>query len=118
MRLKNTIDMEIDKIKQFNEEEKLKVEIQDKRKIEYKFIGSQKKVPGHTLFSINVKTGEIKPAAITIEKAVYNIFDRTVIPGKVKTVIEKDCIYRQALNKKSLIKRLIREGVIIKNNQL
>lgn len=33
-------------------------------------------------------------------------------------IIEPDCIYRQALNKKNFIKRLVREGIlVVKHNK-
>ena len=60
-----------------------------------KHVGQQVKTPGHTLFEYNKETGEIKDMKT----------NRIVI-------IETNCIYRQALNKKNFIKRLKREGII------
>lgn len=60
-----------------------------------KHIGRQKKTPGHTLFEYNKETGDIK-----------------AIETNGTVIIEPNCIYRQALNKKNFIKRLKREGVI------
>ena len=61
-----------------------------------KHVGRQKKRPGHTLYLYNKVTGEIRQAP--------------VLNGNV--LIEQDCVYRQALNKKNFVKRLRREGII------
>lgn len=63
-----------------------------------KHVGRQKKRPGHTMYEINPATGEMKVAAVLNNTVV-------VTPG---------CIYRQALNKKNLIKKLKRQGINIK----
>ena len=63
---------------------------------------------GHTLFSFNVVTREIKVAPIERCKDVDFI---TRLPlHSPRLTIEPNCIYRWALNKKNVIKRLKREG--------
>lgn len=64
-------------------------------KLNLKKIGHQKKRPGLTMFMYNKKTGVISKAQL--------------IDGN-KVIANSDCIYRQALNKKSFIKRLRKEG--------
>ena len=44
-----------------NQDDQIRKEAQIKDQKELKFLGSTRKIPGHTLFCINVKTGEIKP---------------------------------------------------------
>lgn len=91
---------------------KQQIEQVEKQKHEFKLIGKQRAVPGHTMFSFNIKTGEIKIAPMKYEAAIDM---RTRQPIRKRSiVIEKDCIYRQALNKKNLIKRLLREGWLTK----
>ena len=91
---------------------KYEIEKLDKQKHELKFIGRQRKVPGHTLFSFNIKTGEIKKAPTERSKVIDF---KTMEPlFHERIVVEPDCIYRQALNKKNFIKRLLREGIIVK----
>lgn len=86
--------------------------IQEKKKHEFKYIGSQRKVPGHTLFSLNLKTGEIKKADI---QKCNDVDFRTGMPvHRDKIVVEPHCVYRQALNRKNFIKILLREGIIRK----
>lgn len=88
---------------------KTQIENLEKEKVEYKLIGQMRRVRGHTLFSFNRVTGEIKPATLVKEVLVG-------IDGKpafnTKTVVEKDCYYEQALNKKNFIKRLKRRGLL------
>ena len=92
---------------------KEQIEFAQKKQHELKFIGRQRRIAGLTLFSYNIDTGEIKTAPTEDKVAIDS---RTLRPiDEHKLVIEKRCIYRQALNKKNFIKRLLREGVRIKN---
>lgn len=86
-----------------------KIEVVQQAEREYKLIGQQRRVPGHTLFSFNTKTGEIKSAPMVCESAL-TVYGR--VEHKRRISIEPDCIYRQALNKKNFIKRLEREGIL------
>lgn len=95
--------------------QKDEMEILDKKQHEFKFIGRQRKVPGHTMFSINLKTGEIKKAPVDQSKTVD--FKTRKPTYKERIVIEPDCLYRQALNKKNFVKRLIREGILVKRQK-
>lgn len=83
-------------------------EILQKQRHEQVFLGSLRKVPGHTMFSFNTETKEIKVAPIRRE-AILDYRTRTP-KYKESIVIEKDCIYHQALNKKNFIKILKRYG--------
>lgn len=85
------------------------IEYLQKKQHEYKHVGKMKKIPGHTLFSFNRKTKEIKPAKFEHEVALG--FNGQAI-HKTRCVIEPDCFYEQALNEKNFIKRLKRYGFI------
>jgi hypothetical protein len=85
--------------------------VKQKLQHEFKMIGSQRRRPGLTMWCVNLKTGEIKAAPVKRE-CVFNIQLRQP-EYKTRIVVEPHCLYRQCLNKKSFIKRLIREGVII-----
>lgn len=104
--------MEIFDTPQKEQMQKDEIEVLDKQKQEFKLIGRQRKVPGHTMFSFNTKTGEIKVAPIEHSK-VCDFRTREPV-YKDRIVIEPDCLYRQALNRKNFVKRLIREGIIVK----
>lgn len=85
------------------------IEYLQKQQREFKHVGKMRKVAGHTLFSFNRKTGEIKPAQF-INKVALG-FDGKVITS-TECVIEPDCFYEQALNRANFIKRLKRYGLI------
>ena len=88
---------------------KEQIEYLQKQKAEYKLKNKVRCVPGHTLFSFNQKTKEIKRAEIVKEVSVgLNMKPVTT----AKTVIEPDCYYEQALNEKNFRKRLKRIGLI------
>ena len=103
--------MEIFDIPQKEQMQKDEIEVLDKQKHEFKLIGRQRKMPGHTMFSFNTKTGEIKVAPIEHSKAIDFTTREPVYKDRI--VIEPDCLYRQALNRKNFVKRLIREGIIV-----
>lgn len=101
-------------IKQHEQVQKDEVEIIDKKQNEFKFLGQQRKVAGHKMFSINLKTGEIKEAPVEHSDAIDFKTRKPVFRDRI--VVEPDCLYRQALNKKNFIKRLFREGIIVKKH--
>lgn len=88
---------------------KEQVEYLQKQQTEYKLINRIKKNPGHTLFSFNRKTGEIKKAFI-VYKVSLGLNGNPIT--KSETVIEPDCYYEQALNEKNFRKRLKRIGLL------
>ena len=61
-----------------------------------KLVGRARRVPGLSLFSLDTTTGEI----VNLGQDVKRI---DVKPG---------CFYRQALNRKNFVRKLIKEGVI------
>lgn len=90
---------------------KIEMAVKDQRQHEFKLVGRQRKVPGHTLFSLNLKTGEIKPAPI--EHSTVVDFRSKLPMHRDRIVVEPHCVYRQALNRKNFIKKMKREGIII-----
>ena len=94
--------------KMFHVDKKVRQEVTQKEKTEYKKIGCMKHRNGHTLYSFNVKTGEWKIADV-VGTATIN-YNGTVAKNK-KVTIEKDCIYIEALNLKNAKKRLMRDYV-------
>ena len=106
--------MEIFDTPQKDQMSKEQIEVLDKQKHEFKLIGRQRKVPGHTMFSLNIKTGEIKVAPV--ERSEVCDFSTREPIYKARIVIEPDCLYRQALNRKNFIKRLVREGILAKKS--
>jgi len=101
--------MEITPIIEKERLSKEQIEYLQKQQTEYKLLGKQRRIPGHTLFSFNMKTGEIKKAAV---KPVVTIISDNVVAHKTEIAIEPFCYYEQALNEKSFVKRLKRNGLI------
>ena len=91
-------------------DEKAKTEFCQHEKREIKFLGKMRRNTSHTLFSYNIVTKEIKVAELEKPDTI-NFKDLEKI-GNTRIIIEKDCVYRQALNKKNFIKILKREGII------
>lgn len=99
--------MKLDQIINKDDLQSTQIEHLKQQKKEYKHIGALRKVAGHTLFSFNCETKEIKPATFTKKASIG--FDGT--PKYEERVdIEPNCYYEQALNKKNFIKRLKRSG--------
>lgn len=95
---------------QSESEEATRIEQVAKKQKEYKLIGSQRKVAGHTLFEFNKKTKDIKPADIKRE-CIFNA--KTGSPVyKTKTDIHENCVYLQALNIKNAEKKLRKLGML------
>ena len=61
-----------------------------------KFLGRQRRVTGLSMFSLDTSTGEITNLGQDVKRI-------DVKPG---------CFYRQALNRKSFMRKLIKEGAI------
>ena len=102
----------MDFFKQHDEcKDQQEVHAEQKRQQEYKFLGKIRHTPGHTLFSINQVTGEIKPAQF--EKDATITYDRakmakhSVAAGR-KVIVEKDCFYIEALNKENAFKKYLK----------
>lgn len=87
---------------------KAQVELLERKEQDYKLIGSMRVVPGHTLWSYNTVTGEIKAA--TVESKVGVGMDGRPF-YTYRTTVEKDCFYDYALNVKNFVKRLKRYGL-------
>ena len=77
--------------------------------IEQKKVATWRRQPGHTVFSFNTKTKELKVATLVEHAAIT--FSRTVA-RQTRIYVEKDCIYVEALNRKNAVKQLRREGLV------
>ncbi|MFD3001427.1 hypothetical protein ACFS7Z_13730 [Pontibacter toksunensis] len=83
-----------------------KTEIRVEQKKQIKLIGSTRKVPGHTMFELNLETQEIKQAEYQ-EGTVYAYTEKShEHQHRLKLVVKENCIYVQALNKKNAFKKL------------
>src|SRR5574344_138887 len=89
-----------------------KIEIQRKQQQEYKFLGSHRKQKGCILFEYNRETKELNPAKFQMENTIV-IKDRNDLIGgkKYKVVVNQNCFYIQALNKKNAIRKMNKLGI-------
>lgn len=68
----------------------------------------QRKVKGHILWEFNLKTKELKPASFR----KTDVLVKSLIPAEssaqhnYKVVVNENCIYFQALNRKNALKKL------------
>lgn len=80
-----------------------------KQQKEFKLIGTHRYNLGHICFEYNTVTGEIIQAKHKKMDIHWN--EATNLREKNKRlIINPDCIYRTALNKRNVIKRLKEEG--------
>lgn len=93
-------------------------EEQEQRK-ELKFIGSQRKIIGHTLFEFNYKTGSIKPASFKTETLEIKSLsdDKSSRDSHRKVEVNEHCFYIQALNKRNAVRKMIKLGLLIPKTQ-
>ena len=89
--------------------DKNKMEVSQNKQNEFKLINTMKKNNGHTLFSYNVITGEIKEAKIVRDDTISFSTMKPLIKDHV--LVEPDCYYEQALNRVNFVKRLKRNGL-------
>lgn len=86
----------------------IEIQVQKKQQVEYKLLGKHKPtIDGYNIFEYNLQTRELKKATF-IESDIYYI-DR---PNVKKLVVNKDCLYIEALNLNNAIKRLVRGDFI------
>ena len=96
--------------------DKQAVGVHKEQKSELKKTGTYKMYQGHTLFEVNMVTGEFKPAVF--ESADYIITKGGAMNiKKKKLIINTDCQYVAALNVKNLMKKLGIKANLIKDNK-
>lgn len=88
---------------------KQQIEVLAEQEKHYKKIGSMKVVPGHIMFCYNTVTNQISRAKYMTE---CSMDFRGNPVYKKKLVVDPNCFYEQALNKKNFIKRLKRYGYV------
>ena len=98
--------------------EKDQVEITTQKEIEKKHVLLTTIRPhkGHTLFEINVMTGEVKPAEFETENANYEDAVKGNYSAKKSITANPGCMYISALNKGNAISKLKKE--FMKREQL
>lgn len=87
-------------------------EIVDLQRKEYHLIGTQKSIPGLTLYEYDLTTGDIKRAVL--KKEMFLTVDGSV--NTVKKAHTRDlCLYVQALNPNNAMKKVLK---LLKRNNV
>jgi hypothetical protein len=95
-----------------NVKPKLEQSIEQQQKKHIKLLGRQRKNKSHILWSYNVSTRELKPAIISQGDTLHltclnkDVAKREIERFYSKVIVEENCIYFQALNKKNALKKL------------
>ena len=95
--------------------EQIPIEIREEQeqKKEIRFIGSQRSVPGHTLFEYNYATKELNKAKFKIDTLeIKSLSIEHLKLNHKKVIVNENCYYLQALNQKNAIKKLKKIGLI------
>lgn len=87
--------------------DEIAIQQRKKQQVEYKFIGSIQHRTGHTLFAINRVTGEVHLAKFVKKDILQWAEAIQLVKGIIKrdVLMEKDCVYIEALNKANAIKK-------------
>lgn len=87
--------------------DEIAIQQRKKQQVEYKFIGSMRHRVGHTLFAINRVTGKVHPAEFVRKDELQWAEAIQLVKGVVKrdVLVEKDCVYIEALNEVNAIKK-------------
>lgn len=85
------------------------IEEQQQRK-EVKFLGSQRKIPGLTLWEFNWKTGHLAPVSFKKEDVALTSLKETESSSikHAKVEVHEHCWYFQALNRDNATKKVNR----------
>ena len=81
------------------------------KKYEIKLIGSQRMIPGLTLWEFNVKDKTIKKAHSKNAAVQYNE-QLGVRDVRYQVMLNQDCVYIQALNVQNAMKKLYKLGLL------
>ena len=89
-----------------------KIEIEQKKQVEYRLIGSLRKIKGLKLFAYNTKTNLIYEVEVKKEVAIKT--DKTT-KETTKVNYDPDCLYCQAINLQNAKRKFI--NFIVKSNK-
>lgn len=96
-------------------EKPIEIVAEQQQKKEIKHIGQQRKVRGHILWEFNEKTRELKRAQFKKTNVFISAINMSPesITETHKVVVNENCVYFQALNKKNAKKKLKGLGYLI-----
>lgn len=91
-------------------ETEVEIVVEKQQRKEIKLLGSQRKIPGLTLWEYNLKSKELAPAEFKKEDVRLNTLStaKAALSNHHKVEVKIDCFYIQALNKRSAMKKINR----------
>lgn len=97
-------------MKEITEKDRAQIEVsvEEQEIKEMTIIGSDRIQKGLTLFEYNMKTNKIERAEFEKEDVHFTPDKKTHLEHRRKIVVKKDCLYVQAMNKKNVIKKLLK----------
>lgn len=93
----------------FEKADKVEISIEEQEKKEVKLLGSQRQIPGLTLWEYNEITKELKRAEFKEEALTLgDILNGTTSINnfRKKVIINEGCQYFQALNRKNALRKI------------
>lgn len=91
-----------------NVKEKTELSVEKEQKQKDNFVGTIVPYPGHTLFEVDIYTGEITEAEYEQQDLVLGKDWKKESAKKGKVIMKKDKIYISALNKKNCAKKALK----------
>jgi hypothetical protein len=89
-------------------QDKIEIQAEQQQKKEIKLIGQQRKIKGLTLWEYNAKTKELIPAVFKkVDVSLTSLSAKAeALNINHKVVVNENCLYLQALNKKVALKKV------------
>jgi hypothetical protein len=94
----------------FTTENKIEIQAEQQQKKETQFLGSERKIPGLTLWELNTETMEVKKAEFTKTNASLGSLNADDLEIRHTVHVKPGCTYLQALNEKNARKHFRKFG--------
>ncbi len=91
------------------------IQAEQEKKVEFKLIGQQRVIPGLTLWEYNTKRQTLSKATFKKQDVVLTTLDPEVLNNTQtshRVEVNENCVYIQALNMKTAIKKLVRNKLV------
>jgi hypothetical protein len=94
----------------FSTENKIEIQAEQQQKKEAQFLGSERKIPGFTLWELNTETMEVKKAEFIRSNATLGSLNADDIQVRHTVHVKPACKYLQSLNEKNARKHFRKHG--------
>lgn len=94
------------------EKDKLEIVVQKEIEKQEKLVGRIKPQRGHTLFEVNLKEKTIEKVLFEVQDIHFDKAKNGITTAHKKVIRKPNCIYISALNRKNVIKKLVKRGIV------